>query len=134
MLFPETAISFMGVRSSVPSGLRPRVSAALNWAYVQPFSPVASGVRLRAAGQLGSPPAIGPPLRSAPWHPEQIAARCLPNSALAASAGGYTRCGVSWVAIRLAQDCIFPVAARTLPSGPKLDLGTVWSTGGRERM
>src|SRR5438094_7163140 len=125
MLLPEGAISFIGVRSPVPSGLRPSVSAVLNWAYVQPLSPVASGVRLRAGGQLGSPPTMGPPLRSVPWQPEQIVARCLPNSAVAASAGGYTRCGVSWLAIRLAENGIFPVAARILPSGPKLDLGTV---------
>src|SRR6186713_1261224 len=96
--------------------------------------PVASGVRLRAGGHAGSPPAIGPPLRSAPWHPRHTEARCLPNSVETVAAGGTATCGLLWLGMTEADILNWPVATRIFPSGPNAGAATVLFTGGSDRM
>src|SRR5690242_10084118 len=93
----------IGARRPDPSGRLPSEMAVTNCSYVHPLRPVASGVRFRAGGQLGSPPTIGPPLKSGPWQPVQTLARCLPNSAEASSAGGRT----GWVVFAASESAAY---------------------------
>jgi hypothetical protein len=92
--------------------------------------PVASIVRLRAGGQLGSPPAMGPPAKSSPWQPVYTAARCRRNSTETSAAGGTALWAASCAPIGSADRRILPVATRTLPSGPSRRGATKLSTGG----
>jgi hypothetical protein len=51
------------------------------------------GVRFRAGTQLGSPPTMGPPLKSGRWQPTQTPATCRPNSTVGSEGGGYSGWG-----------------------------------------